>query len=158
MPEVTTCQEGRNWSLLVRFEEPQWALPLDYVSDRTLINLAFRQVSGSSLGPPKHVGANTTFAGHAEDTTDHFACVAVPSVDNVAALLATGFPWDTGAARIASGFAIPPERIAEIRKGIDSDRDRILLLRNELRDKIRAGAGPDELSRLARSLSDLGDE
>ncbi len=158
MSEVTTCHEGRNLSLLVRYEKPQWAIPLDYVSDPILLHLAFRQVPGSSLGPRRHVGASTTGAGYPEDTTDHYECVAAPSVENVAALLATGFPWDSGATRIASDFAIPPERIAKICKGMDSDRDRILLLRHQLCDKLGAGAGPEELSRLAQSLSELGDE
>jgi hypothetical protein len=158
MPEVTTCYQYGNWSLLVRYEQPQWALPADYVSDRTLLNLAFGQVPGSSLGAPTHVGASTTFAGYPDDTTDHYECVAAPSVENVAALLATGFPWDHSASEIASGFTIPPERIAQIREGIDSDRDRILLLRQQLWDKVGAGVEPEELSRLAQSLSELGDE
>lgn len=158
MPEVTTRRQGKNWSLLVRYEKPQWALPGDYVSDRTLLNLAFRQVPGSSLGAPSHVGATTTFAGYPEDTTDHYECVAAPSVENVAALLATGFAWDDGASKIATGFAIPPERIAEIRKGMNSDRSRILLLKDQLRDKLGGGVEPSELSRLAQSLSELGDE
>jgi hypothetical protein len=158
MPEVTTCRQGGNWSLLVRYEEPQWALPADYVSDRTWLNLAFRQVPGSSLGAPRHIGSSTTFAGYPEDTIDHYECVADPSVENVAALLATGFPWDNGASKIASGFAIPPERIAAVRNGMDSDRDRILLLRRQLWDKVRARVGPEELSRLAEALSELGDD
>src|SRR6266566_1117836 len=148
MAEIILREEDGGRIFAVKHAVESGPRPSDYLPEAARLRLAFRQTPGSVCGKARKVGE--FYYGQPEGAVDYYECPVEPSPANVAALLATGFPWAADAAELAARYGVDPALVARIRADVDAAHQNNVRKRRECMERLGKGDKSEEVMQALR--------